>query len=137
VTDIADNWHVGRKSVYNWLNRYSERQGLALEARWSIAPSRRARASASPSSSTMRAKRRSMSRERGLHRFGIAFPKFGAALDVGEEEGDGTRWEISQRQHSMRARQPKSCMTAGSRLYTIWPMVKAASRWRGLCTTRC
>ena len=33
VTDIADYWHVGRKSVYNWFNRYSERQGLPLEAR--------------------------------------------------------------------------------------------------------
>jgi len=31
--------------------------------------------------------------QRGLHRFGILFPKLGAALDVGEEKSDGSARE--------------------------------------------
>ena len=33
VTDIAEHWQVSRKSVYNWHERFSARQGLPVEAR--------------------------------------------------------------------------------------------------------
>jgi len=33
VVSIAEHWHVSRQSVYNWHDRYVERQGLDWEAR--------------------------------------------------------------------------------------------------------
>src|SRR4051812_9335564 len=35
-----------------------------------------------------------MAGDRGGHRHAVPFPERGAALDVGEEEGDGARWQI-------------------------------------------